>query len=392
MPPRKRQFAPPRSRRKQPKRKCPLLNGIGAVEIRADKPHCLSGGNSSTNPGVHHMAMHRSAQTAALALGSLLLSASAVLADDATGTFSLRLENDFIGDTDGHYTHGSRLDWVSDKAGAGGPDFVRDTLQFLFPFGDIRNGRIGFALGQNIYTAQDTEREDPDPDDRPYAGWLYVGASLHGETPRGNGDFDTLDSVELDVGIVGPQAFGEQVQNGYHSLAGFGHAEGWDHQLKNEPAVVVFASRTWRSAPLSLGPVQFDALPQVDGSLGNVSIHAGAGGVLRVGHGLDVDYGPSRNPPSSSAAPVINPERDFAWYGFAGVNGRAVAHNIFLDGNTFVDSPGVDREVFVGDFRFGLAMIYSGWRLEFAETVRTKEFKEQDSVDRFATLTLSARF
>ena len=338
------------------------------------------------------MALFRSAPTAALALGSLLLSVSTALADDASGTFSLRLENDFIGDTDGHYTHGSRLDWVSDKAGEGGPNFVRDTLQFLFPFADIHDGRIGFALGQNIYTAADTSRSTPDPDDRPYAGWLYVGASLHGETPRGQGSFDTLDSVELDVGIVGPQAFGEEVQNGYHSLAGFGKAQGWDHQLKNEPAVVVFASRTWRSAPVDLGLVKLDVLPEVDGSLGNVSIHAGAGGVVRVGQGLDVDYGPSRNPPSSSAAPVINPDREFAWYGFAGVNGRAVAHNIFLDGNTFVDSPSVDREVFVGDLRFGLAMIYSGWRLEFAETLRTKEFKGQDSDDRFATLTLSARF
>ncbi len=342
---------------------------------------------------MYPMALSRFAPTAALVLGGVLLPVSAASADDASGTFSLRLENDFVGDTDGHYTHGSRLDWVSDRAGAGGPDFVRDTLQFLFPFSDIRNGRIGFAIGQNIYTAADTSRKVPDPDDRPYAGWTYVGASLHGETPRGEtGSFDTLDSVELDVGIVGPQSYAEQVQNGYHAMAGFGKAEGWKYQLKNEPAAVVFASRTWRSAPLSLGPLDFDALPQVDGSLGNVSTHLGAGGMVRFGHGLDVDYGPSRNPPSSSAAPVINPERDFAWYGFAAVNGRAVAHNIFLDGNTFVDSPSVDREVFVGDLRFGVAFVYSGWRLEFAETLRTKEFKGQDSDDRFGTLTLSARF
>jgi len=90
------------------------------------------------------------------------------------GTWTLLLENDRLADTDRHYSHGTRLAWVSDKQ-TGGPDWVRRTLDFLYPFAEVRAGRIGFALGQNIYTPEDIARSDLIRDDRPYAGWLYVG-------------------------------------------------------------------------------------------------------------------------------------------------------------------------------------------------------------------------
>lgn len=333
------------------------------------------------------------ARAAAALLGAALLLPAAALADDrASGTLSLRFENDFIGDTDGHYTHGTRIEWVANDSTAG-PEFLRDTLNFLFPFGDLSGGRIGYALGQNIYTAEDTDATGLVRDDRPYAGWLYVGASLTDETPLAPGrDYSSLTTVELDVGLVGPQAFGRQVQNGYHALAGFDKARGWDNQLKNEPTASLIMSRTWRSAPLSAGPLQADFLPAVDASVGNVTVHGGGGALVRFGQGLDVDYGPARNPPFYSPATIANPDRDFAWYVFAGADGRVVAHNIFLDGNTFADSHSVDRKWLVGDFRVGAAMLVSGIKIELSQTIRSKEFTEQDDLDRFATLTLSARF
>lgn len=339
------------------------------------------------------MPLSRIARTAALLLGTSLLHPPAALADDAPGgTFSFKVENDLIANTDGHYTHGTRIGWIADTPQQG-PAFIRSALAFLFPFDDISGGRIGFALGQNIYTAADTSTKALVPDDRPYAGWLYVGASLNTEKPRApSGTFSSMTSVELDLGIVGPQAYAEDIQNGYHKLIGIGEAEGWRNQLKNEPAVLLTASRTWRSAPLALGPFAADVLPELDAGLGNVATYAGAGVMVRFGQGLDVDYGPSRNPPFYSPPEIADPDRDFAWYAFVGANGRAVAHNIFLDGNTFVDSHSVDRKWLAGDLRFGVAMMAHGVKLELAETIRAREFTEQGDADRFATLTLSARF
>jgi len=83
----------------------------------------------------------------------------------------LQVENDRVAQTDRHYTNGLRLSWVSDKK-TDGSERVRDTLQFLYPLAGLRTGRIGAALGQNIYTPNDTDAVSLVMDERSSAGWL----------------------------------------------------------------------------------------------------------------------------------------------------------------------------------------------------------------------------
>jgi hypothetical protein len=65
-----------------------------------------------------------------------------------------------------------------------------------------------------------------------------------------------------------------------------------------------------------------------------------------------------------------------------GAQGRAVAHNIFLDGNTFRQSPSVRKRVFVGDLETGFSVFWSSAvRLDFAAVRRTKEFFGQQADD-----------
>ena len=40
----------------------------------------------------------------------------------------------------------------------------------------------------------------------------------------------------LSVGVIGPGAVGEEIQNGFHHLIGDTTNKGWGYQLKNEPA------------------------------------------------------------------------------------------------------------------------------------------------------------
>lgn len=61
-------------------------------------------------------------------------------------------------------------------------------------------GTLG--IGQQIYTPEAIHIATPDPNDRPYAGWLYLSAG-------GVAYDDTnLTAVELQVGLVGPSAHG----------------------------------------------------------------------------------------------------------------------------------------------------------------------------------------
>ena len=314
-------------------------------------------------------------------------------AEPGAGTFTFQIENDRIADTDRHYTHGTRLAWVSDKA-SDGPQWAKDALEWLYPLADLRAGRVGLVLGQSIFTPEDTGATALVRDDRPYAGWLYAGISVHAETTRQrNGlTIDTLDSVELDLGIVGPESFAEDVQNGYHDLIGVARSNGWDHQLKNEPGVALIFERKWRPAPWRFDGLEFDLIPSAGGSLGNVMTQFNLGAMVRLGQSLDVDYGPPHVRPSLSGLAAVAPSDDLAWYFFAGVEGRVVARNIFLDGNSFADSHDVDKKPLVGDLQVGAAVVWRGVRLAFTHVFRTKEFDGQRRADRYGALSLSVRF
>jgi len=133
-------------------------------------------------------------------------------------------------------------------------------------------------------------------------------------------------------------------------------------------------------------------VPHVGASLGNVYTHINGGVIFRFGQELFIDYGPPLIRPSLSGFGAINPAERLAWYAFAGVDGRWVALNIFLDGNTFTDSHSVNKKPFVGDFVAGVAFTYQNVRLAFTHVMRSREFDGQSEADRFGALSLSVRF
>ncbi len=314
-------------------------------------------------------------------------------AEGISGTFSVQLENDRIANTDRHYTQGLRLGWVS-KETTDGPKWAKRVLKFLYPLDMESSGRIGFALGHNIYTPEDTDANALVTNDRPYAGWLYGAVSLHAEAPRQKGSvkYHILDSVELNLGVVGPSAHGGDVQNGWHEIIGVARSNGWDNQLRNEPAIALFVERKWRLNAWPLGGVEGDVIPHIGGSLGNVFTQANTGAIFRIGQGLDMDFGPPHIRPTLSGLGMVGDRSRFGWYVFAGGEARLIARNIFLDGNSFNDSHSVSKKLLVGDFQFGAAVIFHGVRLAITNVIRTKEFDEQRRADRYGAISLSVRF
>ena len=323
-----------------------------------------------------------------------LVLALSLLAPAATaGNYTAQFENDRVAATDRHYTTGMRINWVSDQA-TDSPLWAKNLLDRIYPLADLRAGRVGLALGHNIFTPEDTATTALSVDDRPYAGWLYGGISAHAETrrPFAGTTLYTLDTVELDIGVVGPMALAEEVQNNFHDLINVSRSNGWRHQLENEPAVLFIAERRWRPAPLRAGALEADIIPHMGLGLGNVMTLANMGAILRIGQDLDVDYGPPHVRPTLSGLAAVASGTDFAWYLFAGAEGRYVAHNIFLDGNTFADSHSVDRKPLVADIQLGAAIVVDDIRLAFTHVFRTREFEGQRRADRYGAVSLSARF
>ena len=341
-----------------------------------------------------------------LLVGALLGAADAA-AQCVSG--SLLLENDIDGrGTDHHYTHGTRFSCISDKQG---PDStaakVAQALQFD-AFGESFLGtggeaRYSLALGQSIFTPTDLSQYALITDDRPYAGWLYgtAGLVLGPTEPIGTGStaFDRVETLELTLGMVGPASLAEQTQKFVHSTIHASYPQGWHNQLHNEPGFILSYRTMLRTKTYPLVPgsgwLEFDAMPSAGVSLGNVQTYASAGLTFRLGDRLTNDFGPPRIRPSVAGSDYYNPRPDetLGWYLFLSLGGRAVARNIFLDGNTFQSSPSVDKKYLVGDIQFGAVVsIFGTARLALTHIIRSPEFRQQRGHDEFSGISLTFHF
>jgi hypothetical protein len=305
---------------------------------------------------------------------------------DPRGTLTLLTENDlFGGGTDRYYSNGFLATWTSPSAELPGPlRWLDGRLLRMFGPGDLR---WGASFGQSIYTPEDKRRNIPDPRDRPYAGHLYGSLSLTRSTPT------TQTLLELQAGIIGPSALGEQVQNNYHRLINVKRLNGWDYQLRDEPAINATIERRWRVGLGRVGGMEAELIPHLAAAAGNVAIHASGGALLRLGQGLEADWGPARIRPALAGSSFFQPVREFGWYVFAGLDGRAVGRDIFLDGNTFRNGgPSVPRRWLVGEAQAGAAAYWRGTRIAYTQVVRSEEFYGQRGTQTFGSLSVSFRF
>ena len=315
------------------------------------------------------------------------------------GFLTIEAENDLfakLANTDRHYTNGMKMSWLSAPTNDL-PDWLK-TLSAPPLFGTFTNDenitgvshRVGISIAQLIFTPDDTSASAPILNDRPYAGWLYTTLSLESIRTNDLGEA-WQDQWNLDVGVVGPWAHGEQVQNGWHKIINVAQANGWDHQLKNELGVNLRFERAWRSnllqTPKMLG-LSTDIIPFGTVSLGNVATYAGVGGIFRIGPTLPDDFGPPRIYPSSGGSEWFHASTGIDWYLFAGLEARAVARDIFLDGNTFRDSQSIDKKPIVGDAKLGAVVVLGSARLSFTHDFRTREFYGQPKIDQFGSISL----
>lgn len=314
-------------------------------------------------------------------LGQLVLGAAAALAMHAASAapmtdasrFTFVFENDALAParTDQWYTQGILASHLSGPVEASGFDWLFPAM--LADPAAPHTRKIEKLIGQSIFTPANTQISPPDPADRPYAGWLYVGAGLYQETNR-----NQLDHFELLAGVVGPAALGSEMQGAIHGLLGQSNSAGWAYQLGNEPGVVLSWDHRWRMEKPAGGGLGFDAIPEVGVSVGNVFTYAEAGMMVRFGQNLGADYGPARVRPALSGTTWFDAgqlDGPYGWYVFAGAQGRAVARDVFLDGSTFASSPRVTKNPLVGDLSAGLSVFWSdAAKLDFAVTWRSPEF------------------
>ncbi len=289
-----------------------------------------------------------------------------------SGTRALRLEND-IGDLESDYNHNTELRWwlPEEDAGYVAGAFARSALVEALA-GETTpdtDRQVRLRLGQKFFVPVDISDPTPDPNDRPYAGWLHAGLASERLTldPDPERRSDRRASVELDLGIVGPSSLARQTMVEWHQFWELSDPNGWDAQLKDEPALLFSVERDRRLAYGLVGEAHaWDLAGYFDWSLGNVRTEAALGGSLRFGKDLARDF-PLRSAPAGAGGGSL----------FTLGEVRYVAQDLFLDGNTWKDGPRVDKLPVVGEFGLGFEFDVRAVHLRLAYVWRSKEFDGQ---------------
>jgi lipid A 3-O-deacylase len=301
------------------------------------------------------------------------------------GTFGVLFENDWFGDSDHDYTNGVEATYTT--APQDTPDWlvgIAHWIPFFSAKGDVRTR---YAIGQNMFTPIDKTLANPLSADRPYAGFLYGTFGLVGDS----GTY--LDQLQFTVGVVGPMSLAGDAQNWVHGIVGDKKAKGWHYQLHNEPGLIIQYERSIKIIPpQTVVGLIFDVEPHYGAAVGNVYDFINAGLMARLGFNLPNDYGPMRIDPSMPGSNFFEPTGGFSAYVFAGVDGRAIARNLFLDGNTFEDSRSVVKRNLVYDIDLGAVMTFNAFRLSYTYVIRTREYSTQPNNSKFGAVALSFRF
>jgi hypothetical protein len=321
-----------------------------------------------------------------------------VLDDDPESdtTFTLYWENDSFTGTDRNYTNGFKLTWAkpysrTQEASGGVTRWMIDHLPFINDPGAHRG--ISLSIGQNIYTPENTQTEDLIEDERPYAGFSYIGFGFLSRKGR------RRDVWEIDIGVVGPWSQAETVQNFVHDFLNVGRANGWDNQLENELGLEVICESKWRlwQSPQwhNFGA---DIVPHLGGRMGNIAIYANTGLEFRLGWYVPKDFGTCPIRPGCDIGDADTGVADgyeqskYGIHFFTSIDGRFVIRDLFLDGNTFQESHSVEKKLFVADLMTGIAVRFGSLQLSYAFTVRTKEYEEQEKNHNFGAFNASYTF
>ncbi|GAB4198022.1 MAG: lipid A deacylase LpxR family protein [Phycisphaeraceae bacterium] len=285
---------------------------------------------------------------------------------------------------DRHYTNGNAVTVTWQPAWG-------ERFADMAPLGEtFHRTAAGFILGHLIFTPEKITARRLQRDDRPYAGYLFTGLYLQ----RSNDE--VFDHAQFDVGIVGPSAYAEQLQEEFHDWLERDQPNGWDNQLKDELTVQLTLRRKWRLdlSDIQISEYRFEQqwIPQVDLAVGSVHRHVCAGGTWRIGHNLPDDFGPGRlADPIDATADVANAS---GGYVFVRAAGRVVEHDLFLEGNSFKESHGVNAETLVGEVQIGVAAYLrcEGWTLlaNYSQTFISEQFQGQRGSDAFGSLVVSA--
>ncbi len=285
--------------------------------------------------------------------------------------------------TDRHYTNGIRFTLTEhpDRTWAGASkiwEWCRVWICWAKAATDSTSVTGTWVFGQNMFTPGIITTFDPDPDDRPFAGFLYGGyqTSFGGTIVKGSGGAHLTiipqNFVEISLGVLGPMSLAGGAQAGVHVLRESRIPKGWLGEIPTEPtAQLLYNFRIGFRGQLSneLWIPQLELTPHLTGALGTVQTFAEFGGTARFGWNLT---GLAKDVISFTLVPptALQNWEIAAVYTWAR---RRMFRNAFLDAGFMGDAPSVLREPWVTDRLVGAELRADPFTLSYRLIRRTQE-------------------
>lgn len=287
-------------------------------------------------------------------------------------TLSVGVDNDGIFGTDRDYSSGVFIDYTS----AATTPSLGFTPLSLSLWGISSVDKVGVTLGQKIYTPSDISSSQPQVDDRPYAGYLYLETNYISLSPVAAQRFN------LTFGTTGERSMSKESQKLIHSIIGSDEPQGWQYQVDNEYAGSVgylvhlnlLRDKFWSNSSLELSNI-------TEGNAGNYRSNVATGFMLRWGYNLQDSLGAAEITTENPFRPGMLGPSGTGWFAYTGVKTGYVFNDITIEGDrSGLPSPSSQYDVTLENVQssaivgFAIYNEHFGANLNLSAT--TKAYKE----------------
>ncbi len=142
-------------------------------------------------------------------------------------SLSINYDNDFFSALDYYYTQGIHIELFS-------PALRKNPVsKILVKLPSGSDEAFGISANQQCYTPRSIRNDYISVGDRPFTGSLFIGCSRISL----NSEKHLRLTANLDLGIMGPNGYGHEIQRGIHRWTHSQTPEGWQYQLANTPII-----------------------------------------------------------------------------------------------------------------------------------------------------------
>lgn len=235
-------------------------------------------------------------------------------------------------------------------------------------------------IGQLMYNAKNGSYKELYELDRPVTAFLY-GAYSQVSFTKG----DDVIKWNITAGIIGPPAFGRQMQNAIHSTLGMYTPEEWNFQLNTEFGINGHVE--WSPKLKGIHNDHFDLKPVVGGTIGNTFTNVNAGVAILLGvfnsNSESVFWNANLNSTNKESFFYLYPQMIFKAYD-ATVQGGLFRH----DKGKYVGV--LNHELFAP--RIGWIYCNKGFLLNLALSYESRESLTQQDAQFYGTIGLGFCF